>query len=592
MSGCSVVVVSYQSGVMLFAVLKRILAQRGLEEVLLMDNGNTPETLSRLQQMALGEERLRIVTGHGNIGLAKACNLGAQQAKGDYILFLQPDCLLPPDALAQAMAALQADGRAAMAGCWLLNPDGSEQRSAHPLVTTPADALRDYLRFGRRLRPTQFVPATPFPVKAIPSSFMMMKRMDFERFRGFDEHYFLCVHDIDLCRRVQLAARTVVCVPGIQVVHLHESSNTGASTAIARAHMRGLIRYYRKHFTGIVPLPALWGLYLLLALRYAAMAMLMPLLRRCGKKPPAAAEVRLRWLVGGLIDLPESDAMAGKRVLVTGASSAIGLCVLRRMLAQGASVVALTRQEPPPFLHERVEWLRGDLAGAVPLEGKVDAVLHCASLWHAPPHLKSWAQMGCTRLVALSSTVLFSRAGSKNWHEKAVADSLAEAEAGTQRLCDEAGVKYSILRPTISYGLGLGGAMAALQRFITRWGFFVVYPPATGMRRPVHVDDVAQAMLRVLDKEHCYGKAYNVSGGEALDYREMVVRCFAAQGRRPRIFGLTLLPLALDVAGRLLKKRELNAEIAYRMNEDLVFFHDAAQADFGYEPRGFQPGRL
>ena len=370
MGGCSVVVVSYYSGAMLFATLRRIFAQDGLEEVLLMDNGNAPDTLSRLQQMALSEPRLRIVTGHGNIGLAKACNLAAAQAKGEYLLFLQPDCLLPPQALAQAEQALLDDPKAAVAGCWLLNADGSEQHNTHALVTTPRDAFRYFLRFGRKMKPTQFIPGSPFAVAAAGSNFMFMRRQDFERFSGFDESFFLCLHDIDFCRRVQLAARSVVCVPGVQVVHMHESTATGNYGFIMRQYAWGMIRYFRKHFTGIVPMPVLWALYALLLVR-AALFTGWSFFRVRGqrRRVHSPMEMRLRWLVSGLVDVPDSDELAGRRVLLTGATSAVGLCVLRRLMARGAQVAAshhcaschtpaLTGQEQMPRLAgQRIDYM-------------------------------------------------------------------------------------------------------------------------------------------------------------------------------------------------------------------------------------------
>jgi len=53
-----------------------------------------------------------------------------------------------------------------------------------------------------------------------------------------------------------------------------------------------------------------------------------------------------------------------------------------------------------------------------------------------------------------------------------------------------------------------------------------------------------------------------------------------------------MLPFILDVARWVLRKKYLNGEIARRMNDDLIFFHDDATRDFGYTPRSFLGGGL
>ena len=108
MPGCSVIMVSYHTGAVLFASMKTVLTQEGLAELVLVDNGNPPDILARLQQMALMEPRLRIITGQGNVGYAKSCNLGVRDATGEYVVLMNSDCLLPP---ADALLVLQRASR-------------------------------------------------------------------------------------------------------------------------------------------------------------------------------------------------------------------------------------------------------------------------------------------------------------------------------------------------------------------------------------------------------------------------------------------------------------------------------------------------
>jgi len=122
--------------------------------------------------------------------------------------------------------------------------------------------------------------------------------------------------------------------------------------------------------------------------------------------------------------------------------------------------------------------------------------------------------------------------------------------------------------------------------------FLPVYPPALGKRQPVHVDDLGRAAVKLVHAKAAFGKGYNVSGSEVLSYRAMLERIFAVCGRKVRIEENTTLPFILDVVGWVLRKRHINGEIARRMNDDLMFFHDDAARDFGYQGRRFLSGGM
>lgn len=87
---------------------------------------------------------------------------------------------------------------------------------------------------------------------------------------------------------------------------------------------------------------------------------------------------------------------------------------------------------------------------------------------------------------------------------------------------------WVILRPTLIYGRGRDRNITVIARFIRRFGFFPVLGRATGLRQPVHAEDVALACHRALEAPAATNRAYNISGGETVTYREMVRRVFLA----------------------------------------------------------------
>ena len=194
------------------------------------------------------------------------------------------------------------------------------------------------------------------------------------------------------------------------------------------------------------------------------------------------------------------------------------------------------------------------------------------------------------RVVAIGSTSIFSKVSSHNAFEKELVAKYARAEQEILNVAAAQNIAWTILRSTMIYGIGLDKNVTSLAHFIRRFGFAPIYPPAVGRRQPVHAEDVAIATLQAATSEVACNKSYNVSGGEILTYREMLMRIFEVMKCPPKIMETTLFPLMLAIAGVLLRRPYLTRDLAYRMNEDMVFFHDDATRDFGYHPRAFLSG--
>jgi nucleoside-diphosphate-sugar epimerase len=196
---------------------------------------------------------------------------------------------------------------------------------------------------------------------------------------------------------------------------------------------------------------------------------------------------------------------------------------------------------------------------------------------------------GARRVVALSSTSRFTKIGSGDMAENAVAAKLIESEAQVQAWAEARGIEWVVLRPTLIYGLGRDKNISEIARFIRRFGFFPVLGQAHGLRQPIHAEDVAAACVAALQAPAAANRAYNLSGGETLAYREMVARVFKAMGCPVRLVTVPLWAFRLAVAmlRRVLRFRHWSAAMAERMNRDLVFDHAEAARDLGFKPRGF-----
>ena len=91
------------------------------------------------------------------------------------------------------------------------------------------------------------------------------------------------------------------------------------------------------------------------------------------------------------------------------------------------------------------------------------------------------------------------------------------------RRCQALGINLTILRPSLIYGFGRDQNVSKIAQTIRRFRCMLIVGKGSGLRQPVHADDLVSAALSVIDKPETYGKSYNVVGGETLSYRLMVV---------------------------------------------------------------------
>lgn len=598
MSRCSIVMVSYHTGGVLMPAIHAALDQEGLAELIVVDNGNPDEVVSELTNLKSRDARFQVLTGHGNVGFARGCNLGAQIASGDYLLLLNPDCLLPPHALVRFMEALKSYPDAALAGPNITNADGTPQRGARRQLLTPETALAEGLGLHRvspakRLNEHEApVPAGIQEIPAISGACMFITRGEYHRLGGLDEGYFLHVEDLDFCYRIQQSGRKIIFVPHIRVVHALSTSDA-PSAFIERCKARGFSRYFTKHFKNSIPLSTFALLHACILARLT-----LRLIKGYFKpsKPYDTKPVKRVLLLHRKMmepDKPVAD-IAGKTVVVIGATSQIGLFLVARLLKAGAAVLAVKHEKEVPFEHSNLRWIHGELTrGELELDNYMaDIAIYCASLWLVKDSLHALEKAGVKRLVAFGSTSMFTKSTSKNDGEQKVVEKLLRAESELPEACATHNIEWTILRPTMIYGAGLDGNVVSIARSITRHGRFPILPPASGLRQPVHADDLAACAINAAISHRARNRTYNISGGETLTYRELVARVFTTLGRTPRFLEIRFLPFLLDVLGQVRQKSGVNGDMARRMNEDLVFFHDEAMRDMRYHPRAFLSGGI
>ncbi|MBM3617282.1 MAG: glycosyltransferase [Alphaproteobacteria bacterium] len=605
----SVVIVSYNTGASLWICVYRTLQLDGVKEVILVNNGNEAAVELRLRQLEQDNPRFTLVTGQGNVGFSKGCNLGASQATGDYILFLNPDAvMMDRDAPAKLAELFRLDTQPpiGLVGAILRNDDGSEQRSSRRNIITPVNALIEGSGLAKlRGLPLPVInldhtplPDNPIPIGAVSGACMMMERERFQQIGGFDEEYFLHVEDMDMCLRVYKAGGSVWVTPNVDVLHYRSTSQVQA-LFVERMKTKGFHRYFGLHYHLSPITRILAQIAVELRLGGKILRSLADEMRKYPTLTEAAGIRRVQAIVRGMNEVRGTEEFKGngRTILVTGSSSTVGLFTIGRLLADGYRVVALIHKTKIGFFHPNLAWVQGDFEKPQELAEnlqrfRLDGVIHCAPIWMGAPLLPMLSGIGAKKVIALSSTSLLTKKEQSSKAEKKVVEKL---EAGEQAMREQAaslGLALTILRPTMVYGAGLDNNVARVAREFDEKGKFYLEKPAKGLRAPVHADDLALVAINAFNTPAADGQTYSVQGGENVSYLAMVDRIGKALGKPYRIKSIPQLASLCAAFHPLFPKKVPHPSLALRMQQNQIFPDPRIQEQLGVTLRPFLSGGI
>ncbi len=281
------------------------------------------------------------------------------------------------------------------------------------------------------------------------------------------------------------------------------------------------------------------------------------------------------------------------RILLFGASSAIGHALLQRLAEAGIAVDAVTRSTSLERDSPIQRWHHGALPGFTAPAADYTHIISLGPgdafmIWLARQPQSSTLR----QVIALGSTSADTKVDSASPPERELALRLRAVESALISEARRLGAHWTLLRPTLIYG-GAHDSVARLGRFIRRRR---VYPllfgnAARALRQPVHAADLAQAVHACVDCAEAEDRSFDLPGGETLSLRHFVRRIAAVCGR------VALpLPLPLGLALRALERLQLipaHAALASagsaRIARDQLFDRERARLALGFEPRAFTP---
>ena len=282
----STIIVNYNAGSLLRKCVDSLLACPLDIEIIVVDNASTDASLEILQDLS----QVCVIHNSTNVGFAAACNIGINASSAPFLLFLNPDCFLEPDAIVTLMACLQSGDHVGMVGGLLVNEDGSEQGGGRRAVPTP---WRSFVRafglhrFSNRW-PKLFddfhlhkqpLPDNPIEVEAISGACMLVKRDAMEDVGLWDEGYFLHCEDLDWCMRFRQNGWQILFVPNARISHALGACSQSRRVFVEWHKHKGMVRFYGKFFRHQYPGALMWLVTVGVWLRFGLVAVYLTVRR-------------------------------------------------------------------------------------------------------------------------------------------------------------------------------------------------------------------------------------------------------------------------------------------------------------------------
>jgi len=199
-----------------------------------------------------------VIESGGNVGFARANNLGIRATDSDYVLLMNPDTEAPPGAIQTLVRGLASHPDAAIAGARLINETGFPELSWGAPIT-PWNEFKQmvlsrlyYDRVRTVVRKIDRLSRQAREVAWVSGACMVIRRADLDAVGLLDERFFMYTEDVDLCVEMAKRGRRVWYIAGAELLH-HRGRSAPHNPQLELMRQRSHLAYYEKHLPGWVP---------------------------------------------------------------------------------------------------------------------------------------------------------------------------------------------------------------------------------------------------------------------------------------------------------------------------------------------------
>lgn len=265
------IIVNYNAGDTLQRCVNAVHSGTKHSRIFVVDNASDDGSAERLRNLYGDHSGIEFLFNPANLGFARAVNPVARRSTADWILVLNPDCIVEVDTLERLHSAILRAPRAALAGPAVRDENGRMQRATVRRFPTPWKSLvtaSGLWRLGRWLPfftgvevDTTQLGREAEPCEAVSGACMLIRRQALEEVGYLDENYTLHCEDLDLMYRLKLGGWQCLYVPRAGCIHYQGMSSRRRPGWVHFQKHLGMVRFFRKFQAGSTFLPLRWLVY-------------------------------------------------------------------------------------------------------------------------------------------------------------------------------------------------------------------------------------------------------------------------------------------------------------------------------------------
>lgn len=215
-------------------------------ELIIIDNASPDGTVSKIPK----HPQIKLLVNKENLGFSKACNIGAKNARGEYLFFLNPDTKIFKNSIQNLLQYIKENPSVGLVAPKLINRSGHAQPSVKKLPTVLGVFKEYYLNISNSF--DEYVPdgSEPVEVECVYGAAFIIRKDIFDKLGGFDEKFFLYYEDLDLCRRLKNLNLKIIYYPKAKIEHEVGTSSKKLSVQTLPFGLRTLAHFFPNKNTG------------------------------------------------------------------------------------------------------------------------------------------------------------------------------------------------------------------------------------------------------------------------------------------------------------------------------------------------------
>jgi len=254
----SVIIVNYNVKYFLEVCIHSVMrAAAGMDaEIIVVDNNSTDESCAMLRGQF---PDVKLIENKDNKGFSKANNQGVAIASGEYILFLNPDTVMPENFLQKTLAYMDAHPEAGALGPRLIDGKGQFAPDAKKSFPTLSVALFKTIGINKLFKNSPYFnkyyavhigERQTAQVEVLSGCCMLVRRKAMDEAGGaFDEDYFMYCEDVDLSYRIEKHGYKNIYFPEVDLIHYKGESTRKMTLSYVRIFNEALVTFVKKNYS-------------------------------------------------------------------------------------------------------------------------------------------------------------------------------------------------------------------------------------------------------------------------------------------------------------------------------------------------------